>query len=879
MTLPDDTGSTGGGNRGEGRIPRLAAAVIGVVAWIVPASRRGAWRDEWMAEMEHFRIRSVGRREVPARSRRRMMLRAFGSLSDALWLRMRAWKTNGGLPAASDAVRSLRRRPGFALAVIGTLALGIGSTTAIFTIVDGLMLRPLPFRDADRLVSLLGPGAAQSIDMDAVRFWKTEERIFADVRSYQPQSVIVTGAGEATSRLAWRVEPGLLEMLGVVPVLGRTLTSDDAVPGNDRAVLLSHDVWRTAFGRDPRALGRTIELDGEPHEIVGVLPPTMRRLPFGAVQLVLPLADPPSIEPVLALASLAPAITLDMAQARADAIAEALGRDRPRERGWDVVLRTVERRLAESVENGLWMLAAAVLCLLLVACSNAAGLLFLRGVQRRPEFALRAALGGSRASLVRHVLAESMILALAAGAAGTLLAWGAVHGMLRLVPSNLIRFSYTPVGLDVRVLIFASGLTAVVALAFGALPAWRTAMSLDARSAGRNYTGSKREVRLRGAVQVGQTALAMLLLTGAGLFGRSFVELMSVPLGYEPDRILELRLVDLERLRGYPSGAAEFARSLDERLRALPGVSGVAWHSGTTLRVGYRFELDDGSVLESEEGLVPSISTGLDYFDVMGIRIVEGRAFRPGDDSGTGGAIIVDRDLAALLWPGQSPIGRTVRFRTQPPVTVVGVTDDVKLEGPDDPFGPLMMFHPTEPEALRSGVVVIRTEGDPARLAPAVRALIREMDPEQPIASLQTGREALGEATADPRFLLVMVTAFATVAVVLAAIGVYGLVSFDVARRTREIGVRMALGARSARVVTDVVQSGLALALLGLSLGLGAATLLARLVSSLLFGVSPLDPAALGLAAAVLLGACGVALVLPARRAARVDPSEAIRAD
>jgi len=859
-------------------IPRLAAAVLRVSEWIVPAPRRAVWRAEWTAEMEHDRIGAMRRGEADARTRGRMIRRACGSLSDALRLRMRGWRRNTGFPAARDAARSLRRRPGFALAVIGTLALGMGSTTAIFTIVDGLMLRPLPFRDSERLVSLFGPGDV-TVDLDALRAWKTQNRIFTDVRAYVPQSVIVTGVGEATSRVAWRVEPGFLEMLGIVPALGRTLTPDDAVPGGGRVALLAHDVWRTEFGSDPQAVGRTLELDGEPYTIAGVLPPTMRRLPHGAVQLMLPLADPPPADEVAALARLAPGVSVGVAQARADDIAEALESERPRERGWNVVLRTVERRLGDSVTYGFWTLSAAVLCLLLIACANAAGLLFLRGIQRRPEFALRAALGGSRASLVRHVLAESAILALAAGAVGTLLAWGAVQGMLRLLPSRLIRFSYTPVGLDGRVLAFSFCLTAVVALAFGALPAWRTVTSLSARSAGRAATASRAELRLRGVVQVGQIALAVLLLAGAGLFGRSFLTLMSVPLGYEPDRILKLRLVNLEGLRGDAEGSAAFARRLDERLRALPGVTGVARHSGMGLYEGYRFELDDGSVLEAAGGLVPYVATSPDYFDVMGIRIVEGRGFRPGDEAESMRAVVVDRDLATLLWPDRSPVGRTFRFRSEPPLTVVGLADDAKLEGPDEYLGPLMIFYPAERDALRSGAIVIRTEGDPAGLAPAVRTLVRELDPEQPIATLQTGREALGEATADPRFLLVMVTAFATVALLLAAVGICGFVSFGVARRRREIGVRMALGARSVRVVAEVVRSGLALALLGLAFGLGAALLLARLVSSLLFGISPFDPAALAVAASALLVVCAGALIVPAQRAARVDPAEAFRVE
>jgi putative ABC transport system permease protein len=450
--------------------------------------------------------------------------------------------------------------------------------------------------------------------------------------------------------------------------------------------------------------------------------------------------------------------------------------------------------------------------------------------------------------------------------------------MVGLLPESLIRFSYTTVGLDQRVLAFAFGLTACTGLAFGVLPALRAGGTAAAR-AGRNATTSRGDVRMRGLVQVAQLALAVVLLAGAGLFGRSFAALTSVPAGYDVDRILELRLVPLERLRGGPEASVALARELDERLRALPGVVGVSRAGGVGFRSGHTIELDNGDVREAGEQLLPHARVGTDYFRVMGISIVEGRAFRAEDALPGSSSVVVNRELAAALWPGQSAVGRSFRIRSDDPVTVVGVSSDVKLEGPLDPLGPHMLFYPAGDDALRSATVMIRTTGDPRGLQSSVRALVRELDPDQPISSLRTARQAFGETIADPRFMLVIMIAFAAVAVALAAIGVYGLVSFTVAQRTREIGVRRALGADGRRVVTEVVGWGFLLGVAGVALGLFVTFLLARFISALLFGVSPLDPAALALAVTVLLTACASALVLPALRATRVAPSEALRVD
>lgn len=852
-----------------------ASAVLRALSRLVPAERRKAWLDEWRAEVAHAWAaeRRGGGGASPA-LRVRLTIRAVAALRDALWIRRRAGGGTGGASGAfREALRFLRRRPGFALAVIATLALGTGSATAIFSVVDGLMLRPIPFHEPEQLVSLFGAGG-RSLDEDAARRWSGRSEVFQDVRLHRGKAVVLTGAGEARSLRAEVVEPGFLELIGVRPLLGRTISSQDAIPGTHQVVLLGDEIWREAFGADPGVVGRTVLLNDEPHTVVGVLPPTLRRAPGGIVHLVLPFADAGEGNRSYALGRLRPGLTVQAAEARLAQTSRVLQEEQPRTDGWEISLRPLSRSLDEPTTRGFRALMGAVLLLLVIGCANAAGLLLLRGIGRRPELALRLALGGSRASLVRLVLAESLVLSAAAGVVGTALAWAGVRALVGLLESSaLIRFSYTPVGVDGRVLAFAFGSTLVTAALFGALPALR-AGATPATGAGRGSTPGRRDVRLRAAMQVGQLALAVVLLWGAGVLGRSFLSLSSVPVGYRPERLLHLELVPLEPLHGDRTATLERARALDRRLLALPGVDGVARMYGTNFRIGDTVRAGD-RVLVPE--LLPFLNVDTAFFRVAGIEVLQGRAFRSGDEEAD--VVVVDRDLADALWPAGGAVGRTLAIGSDAPLTVLGVTGDMKIEGPRDPLGPYLLFHPSSAEALRSAQVWIRTTGKPAALAPAVRSLVRDLDPGQPIRRLETGAEALGATVVYARFLLAVVAAFSAVALLLSSVGVYGLVSFTVAQRTRELGVRKALGAQGHVLVGSVLRRGLLLGLAGVGLGLAASTALSRVLVSLVYGVGPLDPVALLAAAGVLLASCAAAAAVPARRAAAVDASEALRSE
>jgi predicted permease len=761
--------------------------------------------------------------------------------------------------------------------VIGTLAVGIGSATAVYSVVDALLVRPIPFEEPDRLVTLSArAGGVVSLDREVTQVWHAQERIFADVRTHLPGSFIVTGAGEARRVGGHRLEPGFLEMLGIRPVLGRGLSPEDALPGNDQVVLLSDQLWSAAFARDADAIGRTIEVNGEPHTVVGVLPPTLRFLLPVVVGLVLPLTEAEA-GPVLAIGRLRPELSTEAAQARTAEIARGLSEARPREGGWGVELDPLRRLTSGEIETGLVALGGGVLCLLLIACANAGGLLLLRGVSRRRELELRRALGASSIALTSQVFAESLVLAIWAGVLGAALARWCVGWLVALLPDGALTFSYTVVAVDGRVLLFCLGLTIVTCLLFGMGPAIRAGRTGVAR-AGRTTTSSRDEVRLRAGILVAQLALAVVLLTGAGLFGRSFLRLTFVSLGYEADHLLRLDLVSLERLRGREA-TVDFARVLDDRLRALPSVEAVARTGGAGFAVDYTLQTEGGEPRPSGSALLPSLSVDTAYFRAMGIELVEGRAFGPDDLVPGSNTVVIDSDLAAYLWPEGNAVGRTFRVRDEPWLRVVGVTDDVKLEGPNDPLGPYLVFYAATHDDLRNATVLLRTKGDPRLVAPMVREALRALDRGQPIRSLQTGREVLGGAVANPRLFLTVMGLLAAIALVLAAVGVYGLVSFTVEQERREIGIRVALGAGAKSVVLSVVRWGLGLGALGIAIGQLGVVALNRFVAAILYETSSLEPTVLAAASVVLLLSCGGALVSPALRAAATDPAEVLRAE
>jgi putative ABC transport system permease protein len=861
-----------------------AMTLVGWIARLVPASRRREWLEEWRGELFHAREQARAAGEPEARIRWRLRLRGAGALWDALWLR-RVW---GEAPqhgwSFREATRVLRRQPGFTLMVVGTLGLGIGAATAVFSVVDGLLLRPIPFRDPERLVMLSG-GRGAYAGVEQARVWGAQKGVFETLLAFSQRGVMLTRPGEPRSLRAQLMQPGALRALGVAPTLGREFVAGETVPGRDRIVMLSDEEWRTGFAGDPAVVGGTVFLNDEPYTIVGVMPPTVRRLPGGIPRIALPLPDT-MLRTLMLLGRLRADVSLQTAQDRLDVVTTRLDGMQPRDGGWSVRLKGLERSLEQTTRNGLVALAGAVLLLLLVACVNAAGLLFVRGMARRPELAIRRALGASRALLFRQSLVESLVLALLSGAAGVALAWWGVRALVGLAPDGLIRFSYNPVAVDERVLGFAFMLTVLTGVAFGIAPALRASRDGSLGVGSRTSGGSRAETRLRTLVHAFQLALAVMLLVGAAVLGRSFLRLTSTNLGFEPDNLL-LVSYGLPRFR-YPEEAQRtaFNHWLDQRLRALPGIEAVSWSSDAMIGTsgihfvqGYETDTSGWQAAEKEE-IIPFGSLDSAYFRVMRIPLLEGRAFTAADVRENADAVIIDIDMARRLWPGQRAVGR--RFRTDQDGswrTVVGVSGDVKLIAPHDPYGPFVMFYPTSRNQMKSGGdIILRARGNPAALSTTVRDVLRSLDSELPV-NIRTASELAAESVQVARFLLVVMIVFAGIALLLAAIGIYGLVAFMVARRTREIGIRVAVGARRGQVVRSVFAHGFVISAAGLALGLAGAAALTRFLQSLLFQTSPLDPIALFIVTATLAFTSSAALLIPALRAARVDPSVALRGD
>lgn len=861
------------------------SGLLRAVSRVVPPARRAEWLDEWRSELVHARDEAHERGEDRRRTAHRLRLRAASSVRDALWIRRDVGdrRPPRGRWEMREATRVLFRQPGLSLAVIATLGLGIGATTAIFTVVDALMLRPLPFVDPDRLVLVQG-GNSIYMAPEVAEVWRSTE-VFESISAFSMRAPTITRPGEPRNVRAEVAEPGFLRMLGLEPVLGREFLPEEAVPGRDRVVLLSDEIWRGHFGEDPRVVGREIFLDDEPYTVVGVMPPTMRVMPTGIPQIALPLTreTATSAGRVLLIGRLRPDLTRAAADERLAAIGAALQEEQPREGGWQASLHPLGRRLSDAQRRGMLALSGAVVLLLLVACVNGAGLLFVRGLQRQPEMAIRRALGASPARLFREGLIESLLLALLAGAAGMLLAWWGVRVLVAIAPEVLTRWSYNPVTIDGRVLAFTLGLTVLTGLGFGLLPALRSARTEPLRT--NRGTLGRSQLRARAVVQAAQLALAVMLLSGAGLLGRSFLRLTSVDPGFEPEGLLTLSYT-LPRFR-YPDdeSRAAFNRELDARLRGTPGVDGLAWtFSGITGRgsfmVGRTPQAEGAEPLDADgTALLPFGSVDTAYFRVMGIHLREGRGFGPQDLQPGANVVIIDTDFARRLWPEGSAAGR--RFRLTPDeewLTVVGVMEEVKLHGPDDPLGTDLLFHPTSPDRLSGAHVVIRAAGALPPVAAAVRAAVQSLDPGLPV-SIQTGRELAAETVAQSRFVLTLMAVFAAVALLLAAIGVYGLVAFTVARRTREIGIRKAIGARGEQILARVIGQGLGIAAVGLAAGIAGALALSRFIASLLFETSVMDLPTLALVAIVLTLTCTAALLVPAARAARVDAAEALRTE
>lgn len=789
----------------------------------------------------------------------------------------------------ATALRSLRRAPAFTGLVVLTLALGIGATTAMFSVVDSVLLNPLPFPNADRLSEIWRvtapagsrrPGGTVAI----IQALREQTEIFSAVEGYQYGSANLTGGGDPLLMTAPSISPGLLSALGPQPLLGRLFTQEDAATGG--AVLLDERLWISRFGSDPAIVGREITVDDRPHRVVGVLSSRFR-FPIGDIEIWRPLDVSSTAKPVpLQVVAIRRAgVTTTIADDRLQALTSSL-----RERGAitrDQSLATdgVQlHRLGRQNGQSLYLMFGAVALVLLVACVNVTNLLLVRSSARHGELALMTALGASRGKLVRAVLAESLVLACAGCLLGVLLARGLLSLILGLAPPQLSFLGAATTELDGRALAFAIAVGSATCLLFGLLPAWRTARvdAIDALKQRAQGVVGSRDDWWQGALVAGQLALVLVLLAGSGLMLRSFMRLLDVDPGFEVDRAAVITLQLPRHRYGEPGAGLAFMQELERKIEGAGIEATVAAGvppSGGGFYFGVKPETEGAAPVDVGELELPYQTVAPDYFRTMGIQIRQGRAFEPGDP---GDMLIVNDLLARRIWGDTSPIGRRLRLDTDDPWwTVVGVAADVKSMGPSDSMGEGMEFYRPFPSDTRLNffALVARVPGDPAALLPLLKQRVWELDPKQPVYEAKTLSLRMGEAVARPRFFLNLASAFAVTATLLAAIGVYGVAAYWVSRRRRELAIRVALGATREQVMSMVVGRSARLAAAGCLAGLGLALWGARAIESMLFQVDARDPLTF-LAVTGVLGLLAlVAAAGPALQASRVDPMSVLRAE
>jgi predicted permease len=788
------------------------------------------------------------------------------------------------------AARGLRARPGFALTIVVTLALGIGANTAIFSLVDAALLRPLPFPQPDRLVALgeaRPSGEADDVAAPTFLEWRAAARSFEGLAAWTWWGLALTGRGDPEELLTIRAAPSLFQVLGARAALGRTFAPEEEDPGRGGVVLLSDGLWRRSFGADPGILGRTLMLDGEPRTVVGVMPRGFR-FPDFDIDLWVPLGfldyerDSRTIRMFNVIGRLGPGATIEAARAEMATVAAGVAAREPAtHEGWGAWIEPASNSLVNA-SSALPLLLGAVGLVLLIACANVASLLLARGAERERDLAVRAALGAGRGRLARELLAEALVLAAVGGALGLLLSGWIVDLVRALDPEGLP--GWHTVRVDGRALAFTAAASLAAALLAGLAPALR-ATRLDLERALREGSGkatSRRATRAREALAVGETALAIVLVAGAGLLLQSLLRVVKTDPGFDTRRALVATLF-LPDTR-YDDGASQrrFFDELLERARALPGVLAAGGVTSLPLAevgddydVPYRPADRAAGADESPRADFRVATPG--YFRTLGIPLLSGRDFAATDVEGTPAVAIVNRTLARRAFPGRSPLGRRlVLEQGGEELTIAGVVADVRHRGLDAEPRP-EIYRPLGQRAYSTLTVVLRTAGPPLALAEPLKREVLGLDPGLPISVLTTMEALASESVGGRRVDAVLLGGFAALALLLAALGIHGALAGAVAGRTREIGVRMALGAARARVVRDVVGRGLALAGLGFLLGLPAAVTLAALLGGMLYGVGPADVTTHAAAAGVLLATALLAGWMPARRAAGVDPAAALR--
>lgn len=802
------------------------------------------------------------------------------------------------------AIRQLRKNPGFALTTTLTLALGIGATTAIFSLINAVLLRPLPFPEPSRLIEASSldqsagkPGLAMTISYPDFLDWRARNRSFEAMASYRRDALTLTGNGTPQQLETQIVASDFFRVLGVNPKLGRGFVRDDEKPGAHVAVL-SHQTWQSLFGGDPSIVGRNITLDNNSYTVIGVMPkgftfPIQKPEPALWASVATdasdkePLTSQRGADMLSVIGRLKPGVTIAQASADLSLIEQNLAAQYPESnKRYTAAMVTPElEELVGKTRPALTVLFASVVFVLLIACVNVAGLMLARASRRRPEIAIRSAMGATRWEIMRQVLVESVVLGIGGGALGIVLSLLLLQTMLRFVSQNLPRIDR--VSVDGMVLLFAAAISILTGVLFGVLPAWRMSRlnpALALREGTRSVTSGRGQHRLHGTLVVAETAIGLVLLVGAGLLIHSFMRVMSVDAGFDPLHVLTTYLNVPESQ--YPGlKRPQFYDELLPRLRALPGVESVAAGgpiplSRSHMVIGFTIP---GRPMAPGDDFVEDVGIVMPgFFSALRIPLIAGRDFLSTDDPKAPAVAIVNESFARKYFPGENPIGKRIKpgigddITSDVPREIVGVVGDVKGRALTAAMQP-QYYLSYKQAIIFSPPLIIRTTEDPLSLIGSVRDVLGQLDGNIPLYRISTAEDYVSLSAAGARFQTVLITSFAVIALLLAAVGLYAVLSYMVAQRTLEIGLRLALGAQRDSVLGLIIRRGMVLAAAGLAIGIVASLVLTRFMQEMLYGVKPFDPLTFVAVSAVLLLVSLVASSVPAYRAARLDPMQTLR--